>query len=101
MYSDPLSPILINGLSCTGEEDTITDCPSEGSTCTSQTRARVICQGVCVCVCVYVYLRTCACVCVECKLSLSDPPKASQRSLISLFSLYVRKWNSIRELYGW
>ena len=57
VYSDPGSPILINGLSCTGEENTITECLMQGSTCTSQTRARVICQGVCVCV-------LCVCVCV-------------------------------------
>ena len=69
-------PILLNNLSCSGNESHITVCPNRGSAdlnCTHSEDAGVICEGksaaVSVCVysvvCLWVCVFVCVCVCVR------------------------------------
>ncbi len=45
VYTGTLSPILVNGLMCVGEEDSVSKCNQTGAVCL-QGRAGLICQGV-------------------------------------------------------
>ncbi len=45
VYTSTDSPILVNGLMCAGEEDSVRKCTQTGAVCI-QGRAGLICQGV-------------------------------------------------------